>query len=161
VNGPTGRLPRPVNVTLPAVSVMAKVLEKAVNLPIGDVLVKLPDSVKVPGNGPVAVPLTEKLKAPAPPFGVQVPVSVDPMTLLLVKVSPSRMRACASAAPGPSTPTARQPVANNKRRPPRAPALSTTALMTSSCRFPRANTAPEAPTARRRILIPAQATEQT
>jgi hypothetical protein len=50
----------PVTVTVPAALVTAKVLEKLVKKPSGNA-VKLPDSVKVPGKGPAAVPLTEKL----------------------------------------------------------------------------------------------------
>jgi hypothetical protein len=46
------------------VLVMVKVLEKWVTEPPTSV-VKLPDSVKVPGKGPAAEPLTEKLKVPA------------------------------------------------------------------------------------------------
>src|SRR5215212_9799289 len=46
-------------------------------LTLGEAAPKLPDSVKVPGNGPVAVPLTEK--PDAPPSKLQPPVSVDPL----------------------------------------------------------------------------------
>src|SRR6476619_6942139 len=81
------RLLRPV--TVPAVLVMVKVLEKSLTKPPRIVL-KLPDSVKVPGKGPVAVPLTEKLKFPSKsPLQVPVSVDVDPLTGSSVKVSPA------------------------------------------------------------------------
>ena len=74
----------PVTVTEPAAFLMVKVLEKSsFTRPVGDV-VKLPDSVKVPGKGPAAVPLTEKLKLPSVRLmrsSGQVPVNVDPVTL--------------------------------------------------------------------------------
>ena len=57
----------PVPVTLPAVLVIVKVLAKLLTKPRLSVL-KLPDSVKVPGKGPPAVPLTEKLKLPLVPL---------------------------------------------------------------------------------------------
>jgi len=66
-------------VTVPEVLVMVKALEKSLRKPDRTV-VKLPDSVKVPGKGPAAVPLTEKLKLPSLPLPVQAPVSVDPRT---------------------------------------------------------------------------------
>jgi hypothetical protein len=96
--------------------------------------VKLPDSVKVPGEGPAAVPLTEKLKLPPLPT-VQVPVNVDLLPLAVVKVSPASengMAACASTAPSPSAPRIRHPVSSSKRRARRALALQTTGLTTFS-----------------------------
>jgi len=68
-------------VTVPASLVTVKVLEKSLRTPDGPV-VKLPDSVKVPGKGPAAVPLTEKRKLPAL-LGApgHAPVSVDPLTV--------------------------------------------------------------------------------
>jgi len=56
---------------------MVNALEKSLRKPERTV-VKLPDSVKVPGKGPAAVPLTEKLELPSLPLPVQSPVSVDP-----------------------------------------------------------------------------------
>ena len=67
----------PVTVTAPEVLVMVKVLEKLVKKPSRSA-VKFPDSVKVPGKGPAAVPLTEKLKLPPSPL--QAPLNVDPLT---------------------------------------------------------------------------------
>ena len=71
-----GRLPVPV--TVPAVLVIVKVLEKLVRNPARMVL-KLPDSVKVPGKGPVAVPLTEKWTLPSL-VPLQVPLNFDPLS---------------------------------------------------------------------------------
>jgi hypothetical protein len=71
-----GRLPVPV--TVPAVLVIVKVLEKLVKKPPRSVL-KLPDSVKVPGKGPAAVPLTEKWTLPSL-VPLQVPLNVDRLT---------------------------------------------------------------------------------
>jgi len=104
-------------VTVPAVLVMVKVLENAVRKPPLTPAVKLPDSVKVPGKGPAAVPLTEKLKLPSL-SPVQAPVSVDPRTSRLVKVSPASeegVAACASTVPTPTTPRIRHPVGSNRR----------------------------------------------
>jgi hypothetical protein len=49
---------------------------------------KLPDSLKVPGKGPAAVPLTEKLKITLSP-GLQVPVNVEDGPLVTLRVSPA------------------------------------------------------------------------
>jgi hypothetical protein len=73
-----GRLPVPV--TVPTELVIVKVLEKLVKEPPRSVL-KLPDPVKVPGRGPAAVPLTEKLTLPWLVPLVQAPLNVDPVTL--------------------------------------------------------------------------------
>jgi hypothetical protein len=69
-------------VTVSEVLVMVKVLEKPFTTP-ERLVVKLPDSIKVPGKGPAAVPLTEKLTFAASKFApvqAPVPVSVDPLT---------------------------------------------------------------------------------
>jgi hypothetical protein len=75
--GPPGRTQALLPGTDPAVLVMVKLLERALRNPAAPV-VKLPDSVKVPGKGPAAAPLTEKRKLPASVPTLQVPVSVDP-----------------------------------------------------------------------------------
>jgi hypothetical protein len=80
-----GRLPVPV--TVPAVLVIAKVLEKLVKKPPRSVL-KLPVCVNVPGKGPAAVPLREKWTLPSL-VPLQVPLHVDPLISLLVKDSPA------------------------------------------------------------------------
>src|SRR5919197_53916 len=119
-------------VTVPSVLVMVKVLENAVREPPLPV-VKLPASVKVPGKGPAAVPLTEKLTFPSD-SRLQVPVRSDggrgP-----VRVSPASeegVAACALAVPSPSTPTIRHPVNSSNRRASRPPAPRTTGLITPS-----------------------------
>ena len=53
-------------VTMPEVLVTVKELEKSPKMPPRPVA-KLPDSVKVPGKGPAAMPLTEKSKRPSLP----------------------------------------------------------------------------------------------
>src|SRR5215212_207766 len=119
-------------VTGPAALVMVKVLEKPFTTPEGDV-VKLPDSLKVPGKGPVAEPLTENLKLPSLPLPAQVPVTVGPSTTLLpVKVSPANeegVAACASTSPSP-TPRIRHSASTSNRQARRLPSLATTALIT-------------------------------
>src|SRR5689334_13635997 len=66
-----------VPVTLPAGLVMVNLLLTSTTMPRSSVL-KPPDSLKVPGKGPVAVPLTEYSMFVMPAV-VQGPPSVDPL----------------------------------------------------------------------------------
>jgi hypothetical protein len=90
-----------------------KVLEKCLRAPF--LTVNRPDSAKVPGKGPTAMPLTVKVRFPLEDRSWHVPFT-EP--LLAKKLSPASgaAEARASTAPKPTIPGVRHTIASSNRR---------------------------------------------